>query len=299
MWFNNLIIYQLNKKIDFSDLANKLSKFRARPCGKSEFQSYGFIAPLGKSKNSPLVHQIQDFYLIATQKEQRMLPSSVVKDELLSRVEQLETEQMRKIYKKEREQLRDEIIQNLLPQAFVRKTQTLAIIAPTLDLILVNSANFNRAEELLSLLRSSLGSLPVTALSTQISPTVLMTNWLAEQKIDAEFSLLDECELTGTEEKAAIIRCKRQDLSSDEITQHLAAGKVVTKLALDWQNQLNFVLDDKLIIKRLRFADELQESAGQESADDELASLDATFNIMTLTLAGFVAALIRIFNKQK
>jgi len=298
MWFTNLIVYKINKKLDLANLANQLTKFKIKPCAKTEFASYGFIPPIGKHKKASMVHGVQNFHLICTQKEQRMLPNSVIKDELAEQVEAIETEQMRKLYKKEREQLRDDIVQNLLPQAFIRRTKTYAVICPDLDLIMVNSSNYNKADELLNLLREALGSLPIKLLTTKNSPNVQMTNWLQNQQINHDFSLLDECQLQATDESASIVSCKRQDLCSDEVSRHLEAGKIVTQLGLNWQDKLTFVLDAKLTIKRLRFADILQEEAKQDGADDILALQDASFSLMILTLAQFIPSLINLLGGE-
>lgn len=69
-----------------------------------------------------------------------------------------------------------------------------------------------------------------------------------------------------------MVRCKRQDLTSEEIQLHLTAGKLVTQLSLAWSDKLSFVLDDKLAVKRLRFEDLLQEQAERTAAKTPSAS---------------------------
>lgn len=46
---------------------------------------------------------------------------------------------------------------------------------------------------------------------------------------------LEEAELTGSQD-SGIIRCKQQNLESDEIQTLLNAGKFITKLSLAWKN---------------------------------------------------------------
>ncbi|WVM94548.1 recombination-associated protein RdgC [Halopseudomonas pachastrellae] len=68
----------------------------------------------------------------------------------------------------------------------------------------------------------------------------------------------DDCELRDTSEDGGVVRCKRQDLASDEIQLHLSAGKQVSQLMLQWQEKLSFSLDDKLTLKRVKFEDLLR-----------------------------------------
>ncbi len=293
MWFRNLLVYRLTQDLPFvaDELQAALAAKPARPCASQELTTYGFVAPFGKGADAPLVHVSQDFILIAARKEDRILPGSVVRDALKEKVEEIEAEQMRKVYKKERDQLKDEIIQAFLPRAFIRRSTTFAAIAPKEGLILVNSASPKRAEDLLSTLREAIGSLPVRPLTVKMAPTAVLTEWVKTQQAAEHFTALDECELRDPQEDGGIIRCKRQDLTSDEIQLHLSTGKQVTQLSLAWQDKLSFVLDEKMIVKRLRFEDLLQDQAEQDGGDDDLSQQDASFTLMMLTFGEFLPQL--------
>jgi len=282
MWFRNLLVYRLTQDIPFDAeaLETALLAKPARSCASQELSTYGFIAPFGKGPDAPLVHASGDFLLIAARKEERILPGSVVRDALKDKVDEIEAEQMRKVYKKERDQLKDDIVQTFLPRAFIRKSATFAAIAPKQGLILVDSASAKRAEDLLSTLREAIGSLPVR----QAAP---------------DFHVLDECELRDTHEDGGVVRCKRQDLTSDEIQLHMSSGKQVTQLSLAWQDKLSFVLDDKLVVKRLRFEDLLQDQAEQDGGDDDLGQQDASFTLMMLTLVDFLPALFEALGGEE
>ncbi|MFG0382165.1 recombination-associated protein RdgC [Pseudomonas sp. zbq_18] len=301
MWFRNLLVYRLTQDLPFdaealeAALASKL----ARACASQELTTYGFIAPFGKGADAPLVHVSGDFLLVAARKEERILPGSVVRDALKEKVDEIEAQQMRKVYKKERDQLKDEIVMSLLPRAFVRRSATFAAIAPKLGLILVDSASAKKAEDLLSTLREVLGSLPVRPLAVKMAPTATLTDWVKTQQAAPDFFVLDECELRDVNEDGGVVRCKRQDLTSEEIQLHLSSGKLVTQLSLAWQDKLSFVLDDKLVIKRLRFEDLLQDQAAQDGGDDDLGQQDASFTLMMLTFCDFLPALFEALGGEE
>lgn len=221
------------------------------------------------------------------------------RDALQEKVEEIETEQMRKVYKKERDRLKEEIVQTFLPRAFIRRAITFAAIMPKQGLILVDTASAKKAEDLLSTLREAIGSLPVRPLGVKIAPSATLTGWLKAQQAAADFHLLDECELRDTHEDGGVVRCKRQDLTGEEIQLHLSTGKQVTQLALAWQDKLSFLLDDKLTIKRLRFEELLQEQAAQDGGDDTLAQLDATFILMMMTFADYLPALLEALGGEE
>ena len=144
---------------------------------------------------------------------------------------------------------------------------------------------------MLSTLREVMGSLPVRPLTVKLSPSATMTEWLTTQKAAEGFFVLDECELRDTHEDGGIVRCKRQDLTSEEIATHLGIGKVATQLSLAWQDKLSFVLDDKMVLKRLRFESLLEEQAESDGGDDALGQLDASFTLMMGTFKEFLPQL--------
>ncbi|MCK2112330.1 MULTISPECIES: recombination-associated protein RdgC [Pseudomonas] len=301
MWFKNLLTYRLTQEVPFEPeaLEAALASKPARACASQELSTYGFIAPFGKGEDAPLVHVSGEYLLIAARKEERILPSSVVNDAVKEKVEEIETEQMRKVYKKERDQIKDEIIQAFLPRAFIRRSMIFAAIAPRQGVILVNSASAKRAEDLLSTLREVMGSLPVRPAMVKIAPVATMTDWVKSQQAAEGFYVLDECELRDTAEDGGIVRCKRQDLTGEEIQLHLSTGKVVTQLALAWQDKLSFILDDKMVIKRLKFEELLQEQAEQDGGDEAAQQFDASFQLMMMTFAEFLPVLFEALGGEE
>lgn len=301
MWFKNLLTYRLTQEVPFEPeaLEAALASKPARPCASQELTTYGFVAPFGKGEDAPLVHVSGEYLLIAARKEERILPSSVVNDAVKEKVEEIETEQMRKVYKKERDQIKDEIIQAFLPRAFIRRLMIFAAIAPRQGVILVNSASAKRAEDLLSTLREVMGSLPVRPATVKIAPVATMTDWVKSQQAAEGFYVLDECELRDTAEDGGIVRCKRQDLTGEEIQLHLSTGKVVTQLALAWQDKLSFILDDKMVIKRLKFEELLQEQAEQDGGDEAAQQFDASFQLMMMTFAEFLPVLFEALGGEE
>ncbi|RTX65047.1 recombination-associated protein RdgC [Pseudomonas aeruginosa] len=303
MWFRNLLIYRLTQPIDTtaSALESALASKPARPCASQELTTYGFAPPVGKG-DAPLVREANGFWLICCRKEEKILPGSVVNEALKEKVEEIEETQQRKVYKKERDQLKDEIVQTLLPRAFTRRKRTFAAIMPAQGLVIVDTATAKAAEDLLSTLREALGSLPVRPIATKVSPTATMTEWLRSQETNAggDFWLCDGALLRDTDEQGSIT-AKHQDLTSDVIRQHLDSGKSVTKLALAWKKDLYFVLDEGLVIRSLRFDDLLQERALDDAGtdSDEFAQADASFVLMMLTFREFIPQLLEALGGEE
>ncbi|BCS48651.1 recombination-associated protein RdgC [Aeromonas jandaei] len=292
MWFKNLQIYRFTRPFDLTveQLETQLEACAFTPCGSQDISRFGWVKPLGKF-GSTLTHSASGHILICARKEEKMLPGTVVKEMLAEKVEAIEFEQGRALKKKEKEALKEEILHTLLPRAFSRTSQTFAWINPADNLMVVDAGSAKKADDLLALLRKSIGSLPVVPVALKNPPEITMTEWLNEGNLPASFTLEDEAELRSAMEHGGIIRCKQQDLMTDEIKNHLANDKLVTKLALNWGETVSFVLGDDLSIKRLKFSEELREQNDDVTSEDPAARLDADFALVTAELSQFIPAL--------
>ena len=292
LWFKNMMVYRLNRDLPLSadDLEKQLDAFTFSPCGSQDMAQTGWVSPMG-NRGEALAHEVNGQIVICARTEQKILPSPVVKQALDAKIEKLEAEQSRKLKKTEKDSLKDEVLHSLLPRAFSCFSQTFMWIDTVNNLIAVDCASAKKAEDTLALLRKSLGSLPVVPLTMEKPIELTLTEWVRGGELPAGYDLMDEAELKALLEDGGVIRCKKQDLISDEIANHIEAGKVVTRLALDWQERIQFVIADDGSVKRLKFSDTLREQNDDIDREDFAQRFDADFTLMTGELAALIASL--------
>ena len=296
-WFKNAMIYRLTKDLDWSlaSLNLNLTNNAFSPCDFGELSKFGWFNPL---KSSDLFYfAVGKQILLVAQKEDKMLPANVVKRELEARIEQLEQKEQRKLKKTEKQSLKDEIIQNLLPRAFSKYQQTAIWIDAENNLIYVDAASSKRAEDALALLRKTLGSLPVVPLTFAKEPALEMKQWLQNESTPEWIIPLEEAELRDLQTDG-VIRCKKQTLESEEMLA-LLDRKLVTKLALDWDEHLSFILNEDCSLKRLKFADQLREKNDDIRKEDFAQRFDADFVLMTGVLSKLTENLLHAFGGEK
>lgn len=304
MWFKNLKIYRFSKpfSIDIEELETYLNEKLFQPCGSTQASSFGWVPPLGNTQDNnstELTHSIGKKTMLCVRQEERILPPTVINDALNEKLDTMQAESARRPVGKHKQSIKDEVILDLLPRAFTRSKRSYAYLDQDSQFIVVDASSNNKAEELVELLRQSLGSLPVVPLKTKTLPALLMTKWLKGNDLKDDFLIKDECELQESDDDGAILRCKRQDLSSDEIQMHLDSGKEVTKLAVNWNDTIECILQDDLAIKRLKYSDELLEQASNDGTEDAAAQFDADFNLMTGELARFIPRLIEVLGGEQ
>ena len=285
MWFRNLTLFRFSKTAAkaLKSLESKLEDRRLRACGPIELATEGFVSPYGRDEDK-LMHEVGKFSLLTFGREDKILPSSVVSDELAARLKKIADKTGRPVGSRERKRLKDEVLTDLLPRAFTRLSKRNVYLDTENGWLVADTASRKTAEACVGALRDALGSFPASPLVAEESPRVLMTDWLARGKMPSGLALGDECELRDSADSGAVVRCRRQDLESDEIREHLKSGKQVFQLGLTFEERLAFSLDEELVVRKLRFLDLVQDELGEAQTDSAIAELDARFALMTLEL---------------
>lgn len=267
MWFKQLTIYPLNKdKLpDLEMLANKLQEAAFKPCMGLDWDSIGFSSPVSFSPE--MVFPAQNTWRIALKKEEKVLPAAVVRDILDEKINEIREIEGRNVGRKEKIELKEKITDDLLPRAFTKSSKTEAIIDSQYGFLLINQANSNRAEMLLTKLRDALSGLEAKLPRTQQSPGSLMTEWLLQGSAAGHFELDSDCELKGLGDAAPVVRISHQDLTAEEVVNLVKNGKIVTQLGLCWQDRVRFVLTQDFTLKRIQFLDVVQEEAAGQGDD--------------------------------
>jgi len=293
MWFKNLSVFRLTKPFthDAQALHEQLQEQAFTPVSAQEPKSFGWTSPLGKFSDE-FVHSANGYMMVCAKRQEKILPAAVVNEKLDEKLAVIEQEEARKLSRKEKTALKEEIQFDLLPKAFAKTALLFAYIAPQEGLIIVNSASAKASEELMSLLRESLGSLSVIPLTAKNLPLQTMTHWLRTKAVPEPFELGSEGEFKDLKTGGSI-KCKEQDLLSDEILSHLESEMQVVQLALHWQERIQFVVDEKLTIKRLKYDDVIQEKASDVEAETAQEQFDVDFTLMTAELKPFIRDLIQ------
>lgn len=294
MWIRNLSVFVGAAPFTFSaaELEDKLAGAQCPPCGTQAQSSEGFVTPL--KQDGRMVIASGDFLYCMHQETARLLPGAVVAEELGERVQALQEKEARKIGRKEKAELKEQIIFELLPRAFTRSRLTPVLIDVERGRVLVDCASATRAEQVISVLRRALGSLPVKQ-PTMSNAAGVFSQWLKQpESLPAGFTLGNRCELKDAKGGKSSVRFSEVDLDQDDVLKHLETMAAV-RVNLAFRDELELDLQDDFAIKRIRALDLIAERIEALDTEDALDELMAQLNLQGGCLRGLIDVLFDSF----
>ena len=287
MWFKQVTPFRVFELPEAERLKTAIAEnWFCSPTGLDWFNE-GFCSPV--PFGNPIIFEAQKTMLISLMREEKVLPSAAIKHKLDEQVVKIQTAEGRNVGRREKHELREAIIDDLLPKALIKSSRTYGLFAG--EWLFVDTANRRKAENLLTKLREALGGLPAQQPITRQSSASLMTNWLLQGEAQGRFVLDSDVTLVGAGDVAPKVKISRKDLTAEDVVQHAKNGMTVTELGLVWNDRVAFILTQDLTLKRIQWLDVVQEEA-EGSCDDAESMSYATQLLMEAALSAILGELV-------
>jgi recombination associated protein RdgC len=297
MLFRNLTLFRFPSSLraTLENLDEHLPNAALKPVGPLELSSRGFVSPFGRGEEQ-LSHRVGDCVLLTLGGEDKLLPSAVVNEALAGKLDAVREREGRNPGGRERKRLKDEVLTDLLPRAFARPMRVNGYLDLGLGWLVVDTSSKKTAEAFVTAIREALGSFPALPVNAESSPRALLTSWISGEAMPKGFELGDECELRDPVEAGAVVKCKNQELDSDEIRGHLEAGKQGFQLSLTFEERLSLVIGEDIVVRKLKFLETATEALERDERDSLRAEIDATFALMSGELKRLLERLTEEFS---
>lgn len=296
--FKNAIIYTFTtaKPLDLFDAEISLGKQLFAPCGPTQEISTGWVPPRGEAHGA-LIESVGGHWVSKFVIETKSVPGDVIKRHLAERVAKIEKHLGRKPDRKESRELRDEIVHDLLPMAFPKTSVVLVWIDHLRGRIVLDTSSQSKADEVITAMVKAMEGLTISALNTQMAPQAAMTSWLAGSADDwpAHFAPGRHVELHSGDEMKSVVKFDRHHLDDEQMRLHISQGKLPTKLALDWDGRVSFVLTEGTQLKKVAFLDGVFED---NATSEDHSGFDADVAIATGELGALIDNLVEALGGQ-
>jgi recombination associated protein RdgC len=217
--------------------------------------------------------------------QEKILPASVVNDHLTEKLDEIENAEGRRPGRKEREQLKEDIRAALLPKAFHKTKRVSAWIDPRNNWLIVNASSEKTADDFTAQLREALESLSILPFAKSATGAELLTQWYFEPEERPEGCELEaELDLSMAQDSTVKAKYKNLDLEAPEIKQSLESGMRIRQMAMAFEEQCQFVINEKLQIKRIKYQDKLIEQAhdSEDPRSDALLMSDTLTQLISI-----------------
>ena len=288
--FKSAIIYRIGDNWtapEVADLQAVLESQEFEPCTPSQAESVGWAPPRG-IEHGPLVENVSGRYVLKFVVERKVVPGPALKAELEAACKEIETTQGRKPGKKERAELKEDIKFKLLSRAFSKKSAHLVLIDPKGQYLIVGASSHKGSDPIVNRIVDCMADagriIPLRNLSTEMTASAGMSQWLTSQEAPHGFTVDRELELKSSGEDKATIKYARHTLELEEIIEHIKQGKVPQSLGMTWDSKLSFLLTSALTLKKLQFSTQ----EGEEGVDE----FDADVTLAAGGFSGLVPDLI-------
>jgi len=291
--FKNVMVYRIAEgwSPDLGDVEAALQGARFVECGATQDKSVGWVEPRGQA-HGPLVESVGGQWIAKLMIESKAVPGNVLRRRVDEQCAAIEASTGRKPGKKEKRNLLDDVLLELLPQAFAKQTTVLVWIDLARRRLVLDCASQGKADEAISALIKAMPGFSIALLQTVTSPQSAMSRWLLATDPDewpADLCVERECTLKATGEDAASIRYVRHPLANDEVRKHVSEGKLPTQLALSWDGRVGLVLTETLQLKKVQFLDGVMDASGGDKKEDRF---DADVALSTGLLSPLLDSLI-------
>ena len=285
----NAIIYTFKADagaIQADALDASLQAYAFKPCGATQEKSSGWVPPRGHNFGA-LAESVAGQVILKLAIETKSVPKQAVDRALAERIAKIENLEGRKPGRKETRELRDEIITDLLPHAFPKNSGVLVWIDPVREIIVIDAGSQGKADEVTTALCQCVPGIQIGLLNTVTSPQAAMTQWLTgeQDQWPTGFAPGRFVELHSGDEMKSVVKFDRHHLDDEQMRLHIGQGKLPTKLALDWQGRVSFVLTHGTRLHKIEI-----DVVGDKPGDGD--AFDADVSISTSELGAMIDDLV-------
>jgi recombination associated protein RdgC len=279
--FRNVRYYRLDGSWPENEeaLSKSLEKAGFEPCGPLTERSSGWVA-VDPDNSDLLARRLNGADLMKLRSQSRVLPPSVINEELEARIEEFRQRMQEAPNPREKRRLKAEARDELMPKAMLKSDRIWAYVDLKEKIIGIDALQDSAAERVLRRLQAAVDGLNIRPLQF-MKPVDELLSGIFFDDAPKQFSVGRECRMQDLADAGSVVRWTDFDLSDQTIRNHVANGMRLTHLAIVYDNVMSFVLNENGVISKLRFIG-MDDDA--EDHGDPLARQDAEFVLITGTL---------------
>lgn len=288
MFFCQLSVYRLETECpDISALNSALAERPFAPTRAQQAESVGWQKAIGEH----YIHETDGAVRIVLQREERSVPSSVVRDEADKRL-LARSGITGEPTKAEKIAMREAVLLELLPQAFPRQSHTQIIIDTQNAEVWFDTLTATKIERSSNQLREQIGQWRIVPFFGTQDISAHLSSWLLGAP-PAGFEIGEGTKLVDLREGGTVTASKLA-LPDPHVVAHLHEGMKVDQLELIWREQIRFTLRADGGLTKIKPTELLDADDTGDLIDDADQQLDADQRLMVNALRHLISDLAHV-----
>ena len=242
----------------------------------TQSQSSGFIPFSNDDGTYSFVLQNQDYTCLGYKIEKKVINNQIIENEYKKYIDKCEKDGNKVLEK-------DSFIEMLYKKALAKSDIYTIVFIPSINIVLIDAVGAV-ADEIKNQLLRCLNLQKMRTAKFNHSKQFVFKH-LIEKGYSGKFKLNEECEIKGEEKRK--IKISSANLFGECISNLIDNTDEIKQIGLEWDNTIEFVINDNMEIKKLN---ELQQLVG---ADD--ATMASYFFAEIKALKNFLIELFRLF----
>lgn len=304
MFYKSIRAYKLRDVfpygISFGDLKEKMEDKKFQPIHETQSFTYGWTEPAQgiacTDNDEGGIYELfevdgRKYIALCLKTESKVMPPAAIKEAVNKKVDEIEKQQGRKVLRKEKLQIKDDIIAEKLPAALTLTALINGYIDIENGMMVIESSSSSKAEMMLNYMRETVGSFRVIPIHANTGFSSIMGAWYLSRNDEfmGNVTLGEEIELTNLEVKSQ--KAKFSGVYDGAMVEKLLQSNyLITKIGLVFRDT-TFTLDKELAIKKLK----LSMSGDTEEVEDMYARWKADFILQADIFGNLLKAAMQSF----
>lgn len=319
-WFKNVFCYKItddSKVFNESEIEELIENFKIQPLPAGKLETSGFGKVVDDHYFFPVNNQC---FLFSYQIDKKDIPAKLVKDMLKEMNQEFIKLNGRGMTRNETVSAKEEIIDKLLPKAFVKSSNILGYIDFTNKILVVDTTSPNKYDLFSSKLRGMLLGLKTEAIVIDSNIYSVLSDWVLDEnikpvneqnasKLNENFKILDalvmkDWALGGD----TVISFSKVELNEDIKNHIINDGLNVDSLKVNWGEKVDMFLNSNFVISKIRVLDatiaELDElygdndSGGDNEEELKMEYSRASYSIMVDYFSKIINDLTNLYSTR-
>lgn len=281
MWIKNATIFGINPKFKFAPDNFALTSFA--PVSEFALMSSGWSPVRGDELCVKLgLHSLLNFTI-----EKKVIPASAVKTRLAAKRAEIEQAQGFAPGKKATKELKERVIDEMLPTAFAARTTIQVWIDQVNHRLIVDSTSGAVVDMIQIALIKAFGDIGLQDIYWPGAD--VLTDWL-DIEAPHNFTTDDEVTLQWPGERGKTAKFAKANLGDTDIGEGIRLGAQVSALAMTFDRRLSFVITDNVQLRRIRPLDVITSAEREGDVD----AFENDFFLMTAEISALINALVEL-----